>query len=112
MQFNVMYKIPVFVFVVVLWGFLSTGLVEIFIDAFKRAIKKSNGIEAENEEIPEFLSIYQIRPNPNTDAAERMFARKIRPVFNKLISSKKKKKEIRKKLIPLIRLIVQGKIIS
>ena len=84
----------------------SNELVERFIDVFKRAIKKANGMEAENEELQEFLSIYRITPNPNTNAnmspAELMFARKIRSVFVKLIPSKK---EIRKKLIPIIRLI-------
>ena len=34
------------------------GLVERFINVFKRAIKKANGIEAENEELQEFLSIH------------------------------------------------------
>ena len=38
----------------------SNGLVERFIDVFKRAIKKANGIETENEELKEFLSIYRI----------------------------------------------------
>ena len=59
----------------------SNGLVERFINVFKRAIKKANEIEAENEELQEFLSIYQIIPNPNTNAnmspAELMFAMKI-----------------------------------
>ena len=36
----------------------SNGLVERFIDVFKRAIKKAKRIEAENEELQEFLSIY------------------------------------------------------
>ena len=75
------------------------GLVERFIDVFKRAIKKANGIKAENEELQEFLFIYRITPNPNTHAnmspAELMFARKIRSIFDKLIPSKK---EIRKKM--------------
>ena len=78
----------------------SNGLVERFIDVFKRAIKKANGMEAENEELQEFLSIYRITPNPNTNAnmspAEVMFARKIRPVLNKLIPSKKKRKKKKK----------------
>ena len=74
----------------------SNGLVERFIDVFKRAIKKANGIKAENEELQEFLSIYRITPNPNTNAnmspVELMFTRKIRSIFDKLIPSKKKKK--------------------
>ena len=70
----------------------SNGLVERFIDVFKRAIKKANGVETENEELQECLSIYQIIPNPNTNGnmspAELMFARKIRSIFDKLIPSK------------------------
>ena len=59
----------------------SNGLVERFIDVFKRAIKKANRIEAENEKLQEFLSIYRITPNPNTNtnmsSTELVFARKI-----------------------------------
>ena len=71
----------------------SNGLVETFIDVFKRAIKKANGIEIENGDLQEFLSIYRITPNPNTNEnmspADLMFARKIRSIFDKLIPSKK-----------------------
>ena len=71
----------------------SNGLVERFIDVFKRAIKKANGIETKNEVLQEFLSIYRITPNPNTNAnmspAELMFAMKIRSIFDKLILLKK-----------------------
>ena len=73
------------------------GQPERFIDVFKRAIKTANGIETENEELQEFLSIYRITPNPNTNAnmspAELMFARKIRSIFDKLIPLKKENKE-------------------
>ena len=73
------------------------GLVERFLDVSKRAIKKANGIEAENEELQEFLSIYRITPYPNANAnmspAELMFAGKIRSIFDKLISSKKGNKK-------------------
>ena len=58
-------------------------------------MKKANGIKTENEELREFLSIYQITPNTNTNAnmspAEPMFVWKIRPVFDILIPSKKRK---------------------
>ena len=71
----------------------SNELEERFIDVFKRAIKKPYEIEAENEELKIFQSIYRITPNQNTNTsmspAELMFARKIRSVFDKLISSKK-----------------------
>ena len=40
---------------------------ERFIDVLKRAIKKANEIEAENEELQEFQSIYRITSNPNTE---------------------------------------------
>ena len=67
----------------------SNGLVERWIQVFKRVIKKANGIEAENKELQEFQSIYRIRPQPNTNVnmspAELIFARKIRSVFDKLI---------------------------
>ena len=76
----------------------SNWLVEIFLHVFKRAIKKANGIEIENEELREFLSIYRITPNSNPIAnmspTELMFARKNQSISNKLIPSKKKKKEI------------------
>ena len=75
----------------------SNGLVERFIDVFKRAIKKANGIEGENEELQEFRFIDRITPNPNTNSnmfpAELMFAKKIRSVFDKLIPSKKGNKK-------------------
>ena len=70
---------------------------ERFIDVFKRAIKKANGIETENEELQEFLSIYQITPNPNTNAnispIELVFTKKIRSIFDKWITLKKGNKE-------------------
>ena len=57
-----------------------------------------------------YLCMYRITPNPNTNTnmspAELIFARKIRAIFDKLILLKKGSK---KKLIPLIRFIVQGK---
>ena len=75
----------------------SNGLMERYIDVFKRAIKKANGIKAENEELQEFLSIYRITPNPNTNAnmspAELMFAMKIRSVFDKFDSVKEGNKK-------------------
>ena len=70
----------------------SNGLEERFIDVFKRAIKKANRIEAEYMELQEFLSIYRITPNPNSYAnmtPAELFARKIRSVLDKLISSRK-----------------------
>ena len=72
----------------------SNGLAERFIDVFKRTIKKQMGPKQKNEELQEFLFIYRITPNPNTNAnkspAELMFSRKIQSVFDKLIPSKKR----------------------
>ena len=76
---------------------ISQGLEERFIDVYERAIKKSKLIETENKELQEFLFIYRITPNRNTNAsmseAELMFARKIRSIFDKLIPSKKGNKK-------------------
>ena len=56
----------------------SNGLVERFIDVFKIAINKTNWIEAENDELQEFL-YFRITPNTNTNInmspAELMFAK-------------------------------------
>ena len=77
---------------------------ERLIDGFKRAIKKANGIKAENEELQEFPSLYRISPNTNTNAnmslAELMFAWKIRSVFYKVIPSKKGNKKIIPRINP------------
>ena len=66
----------------------SNGLEERFVDTLKRALKKASGTPSEKALQP-FLQVYRITPNPNTpDAtspAETMFARKIRPVFEKLL---------------------------
>ena len=62
----------------------SNGLVERFVDTLKRAQKKVSGTSSEK-----FLQVYRITPNPDTPdetlPAETMFARKIRPVFEKLL---------------------------
>ena len=66
----------------------------------KEQLKRQMGLKQKNEEFQEFLSIYRIAPNPNTNtnmsAAELMFARKIRSVFDRLVPLKKgiKKKKI------------------
>ena len=73
------------------------GLVERFINEFKRVIKKANEMEKENEELQKFLSIYWIMLNVNASSgkapAELIFARKICSVFDELIPSKNKIKE-------------------
>ena len=64
----------------------SNGLAERFVDTLKRILKKASGTHSEKA-LQQFLRVYRITLNPNTpDAtspAEIMFARKIRPVFEK-----------------------------
>ncbi len=48
----------------------SNELVEKFIDEFKRAIKKAKEIEAEDDELQKFLSIYRITPNVNASKSK------------------------------------------
>ena len=71
----------------------SNGQAERSVDTFKRALKKNNGLDTEQQ----FLSIYRITPNPNTisgkSPAELMFSRKIRSVFDRLLPVRKKKKK-------------------
>ena len=69
----------------------SNRMVERFVNAFKRAIKKTSGIE--------FLSIYHRTPNVNASSGmapvELTFARKIRSVFDKLRPREKKIDELK-----------------
>ena len=73
---------------------LSNGMVERFVDLFKRAIKKASGIETVNEELQKFLSIYPKALNVNASSgmvqAELMFPRKNCSVFDKLRATEKK----------------------
>ena len=66
----------------------SNGQAERFVGTFKRALKKSSGVDTERS-IQNFLSVYRITPNPNTvsgmSPAELMFARKIRSIFDRLL---------------------------
>ena len=61
----------------------SNGLAERFVDTFKRALKKNQGMGTDEKSLENFLSVYRITPNPNTNAglspAELMFARKSDP---------------------------------
>lgn len=73
----------------------SNGQAERFVDTFKRALRKNNGIDTEEKSLQKFLAVYRITPNQNTNAnlppAEIMFARKIRSVLDRMLPSKKKK---------------------
>ena len=45
-------------------------MVERFVDVFKRAVKKVNGIETLNKELQKFLFIYRITPNVNASSGK------------------------------------------
>ena len=66
----------------------SNGQVERFVDNLKRALKKAKDTPP-GKALQQFLQVYRITPNENTPSqmspAEVMFARKIRPVFDKLL---------------------------
>lgn len=66
----------------------SNGQAERFVDTLKRALKKAKDTPSEKA-LQQFLQVYRITPNENTPSqmspAEVMFARKIRPVFDKLL---------------------------
>ena len=66
----------------------SNGQAERFVDTLKRALKKAKGTPSERA-LQQFLQVYRITPNESAPAkmapAELMFARKIRPVFDKLL---------------------------
>ena len=71
----------------------SNGRAERFVDTLKRALKKASGTPTDKA-LQQFLLVYKITPNPNTplavSPAETMFARKIRPVFDKLLPKQNK----------------------
>ena len=66
----------------------SNGQAERFVDTLKRASKKAKGTPS-GKTLQQFLQVYRIMPNENTpfqmSPVEVMFARKIRPVFDKLL---------------------------
>lgn len=73
----------------------SNGQAEKFVDTFKRALRKNQGMDTEERTIQKFLAIYRVTPNENNDAkmspAEIMFARKIRSIFDRLLPYQNKK---------------------
>ena len=66
----------------------SNGQAERFVDTLKRPLKKAKDTPS-GKALRQFLLVYRITPNENTpyqmSLAEVMFARKIRPVFDKLL---------------------------
>ena len=66
----------------------SKGQAERFMDTLKRALKKAKDTPS-GKALQQFLQVYCITPNENTPSqmspAEVMFARKIRPDFDKLL---------------------------
>ena len=74
----------------------SNGQAERFVDTLKRALKKVLGTPTDRA-LQEFLQVYRITPNPNTPMgslpAEKMFARKVKSVFDKLIPRQAKFKK-------------------
>lgn len=73
----------------------SNGQAEKFVDTFKQALTKNQGVDTEKTAIQKFLAVYRITPNANNTAksspAELMFARKIRSIFDRLLPCPKKK---------------------
>ena len=71
------------------------GQTERFVNTFKRALRKNQGMDTDERSIQKFFAVYRITPNPNTDSglspAEQMFARKIRSIFDRLLLSPTKK---------------------
>ena len=71
----------------------SNNVAKRFVDTLKRALKKSNGWSTEAA-LQQFLPVYRITVNKDAPIAITptgiMFMRKIIPVFDKLISNKKK----------------------
>lgn len=66
-----------------------------FIDTFKKSLRKAKYLEAGEMVLQELVSVYRKTSNANVTAkishAEVIFARKIRPTFNQLLSGYKMK---------------------
>ena len=74
----------------------SNGQAESFVDTLKRALKKVLGTPTDRA-LQKFLQVYGITPNPNMpmgrSPAEKMFARKVKSVIDKLIPRQAKFKK-------------------
>ena len=70
----------------------SNGQTERFVDTFKRVLREADGCETEDELLQQFLRVYRITSDPSTTSGvspvDLMFARKIRSIFDKLITKK------------------------
>ena len=73
----------------------SNGPEEKFVDTFKRALRKNQGVDTNERSIHKFLALFRITLNPNMSSgllpAELMFVRKMRTVFDRLLPSPAKK---------------------
>ena len=71
------------------------GLTEKFMDTFKRALRKNQGMDTNERSIQKFLAVYRIIPNLNSSSclspAGLLFARKICSVFDRLLPCPVKK---------------------
>ena len=66
----------------------SNGQVEKFVDSFNRRLKKINGEQNEVVSVQQFLRIYRMTSNPNTQS-ELMFGWRIRSIYDKLLPGRK-----------------------
>ena len=68
----------------------SNRQAECFVDIFKRALKKSEGEESDEKRLKQFQNVFRITPNLNTRSGillvELMFTRKIKSMFNKILT--------------------------
>ena len=73
----------------------SNGQAEKFVDTFKRALRKNQGMNTIERSIQKYLAVYRITTNLNMGSvllpAELMFVRRIYSVFNRLLPSLAKK---------------------
>ena len=67
----------------------SNGQVKWFVDSFKCWLKKIYGEQNEVVNLQQFLRIYRINPNPNTQSslspAELMFGRRVKLIYDRLL---------------------------
>ncbi|XP_029649138.1 uncharacterized protein K02A2.6-like [Octopus sinensis] len=71
----------------------SNGQAEWFVDSFKRTLRKLNKEVTDEVALQQFSRVYHVTPNPNTgrSPAELIFAKKVKPAFDKLLPGKKRR---------------------